>query len=35
MNEVIPKHTNILNKIILEDKKKNKYDWKEMYIYFK
>ena len=30
MNEVIQKHTNILNKIILEDKKENKYDWKEV-----
>jgi hypothetical protein len=30
MNEVIQKHMNILNKIILEDKKENKYDWKEV-----
>jgi hypothetical protein len=30
MNENITKQDNILNKIILEDKKENKYDWKEM-----
>ena len=30
MNEIIKEDSNILNKIILKDKKKDKYDWKEM-----
>ena len=30
MNEIEPKHKNILNKIILEDKKQEKYNWEDV-----
>ena len=30
MNEIKPKHKNILNKIILEDKKQEKYNWEDV-----
>ena len=30
MNEIISQHKNILNKLILEDKKEDRYDWKQM-----
>ena len=30
MNEIITNNKNIINKIILEDKKKDKYDWNEV-----
>ena len=30
MNEIISQHKNILNKLIFEEKKEDKYDWKQM-----
>ena len=30
MNEIISQHKNILNKLILEYKKEDRYDWKQM-----
>jgi hypothetical protein len=30
MNEIISQHKNILNKLILEDKKEDRYDWEQM-----